>query len=75
MTARRHLPSELIIGVVGPYDLVERIMLSGAAARDETLGATQPGPGIPAVPPGGNSAAGPAGPFRPEPAVARPDPA
>ncbi len=45
MTARRHLPSELIIGVVGPYDLVERIMLSGAAARDETLGASQAGPG------------------------------
>jgi hypothetical protein len=39
MTARRHLPNELIIGVVGPYDLVERIMLSGAAARDEALGA------------------------------------
>ena len=39
MTARRHQPSELIIGVVGPYDLVERIMLSGAAARDEAFGA------------------------------------
>jgi hypothetical protein len=39
MTTRRHLPSELIIGVVGPYDLVERIMLSGAAARDEAFGA------------------------------------
>ncbi len=39
MTARRHLPSELVIGVVGPYDLVERIMLSGAAARDDTLSA------------------------------------
>ena len=43
MTARRHLPSELVIGVVGPYDLVERIMLSGAAARDEALGTGQPG--------------------------------
>ena len=42
MTARRHLPSELVIGVVGPYDLVERIMLSGAAARDDTLSASQP---------------------------------
>src|SRR5579875_3971300 len=39
MTSRRHLPSELVIGVVGPYDLVERIMLSGAAARDEAFGA------------------------------------
>jgi len=51
MTARRHLPSELIIGVVGPYDLVERIMLSGAAARDETVGAGPPG--TPAGPAGG----------------------
>ena len=44
MTARRHLPSELVIGVVGPYDLVERIMLSGAAARDESLSTGQPEP-------------------------------
>jgi hypothetical protein len=43
VTARRHLPTELVIGVVGPYDLVERIMLSGAAARDDTLSASQPG--------------------------------
>jgi hypothetical protein len=63
MTARRHVPSELIIGVVGPYDLVERIMLSGAAARDEAFGivpgawppgqprlAGQAGPGVPAAP-------------------------
>jgi len=42
MTARRHLPSELVIGVVGPYDLVERIMLSGAAARDEAVSAAAP---------------------------------
>ncbi len=45
MTARRHLPSELIIGVVGPYDLVERIMLSGAAARDEAFGTVRAAPG------------------------------
>jgi hypothetical protein len=44
VTARRHLPSELVIGVVGPYDLVERIMLSGAAARDEALSPGQPEP-------------------------------
>ena len=50
MTARRHLPSELIIGVVGPYDLVERIMLSGAAARDEAFGA-MPAPNPPASQP------------------------
>jgi hypothetical protein len=62
MTARRHLPSELIIGVVGPYDLVERIMLSGAAARDETLGAG---------PAGSVGPAGPAAPFRPDPAAHR----
>ncbi|HWG12366.1 MAG TPA: transcriptional regulator [Streptosporangiaceae bacterium] len=75
MTARRQLPNELVIGVVGPYDLVERIMLSGAAARDETLGAGQAGLGPPTAPPGGNSAAGPAGSVRPESAVSRPDPA
>jgi hypothetical protein len=51
MTARRHLPSELIIGVVGPYDLVERIMLSGAAARDEAFGSVPP-----AAPPPGQAA-------------------
>jgi hypothetical protein len=62
MTARRHLPSELIIGVVGPYDLVERIMLSGAAARDEALGAVPPGapsPGQPAEPPAEQGSQGP----------------
>ena len=57
MTARRHLPSELIIGVVGPYDLVERIMLSGAAARDEAFGAALP-PGAPAGQPAGAHRAG-----------------
>jgi len=51
MTARRHLPSELIIGVVGPYDLVERIMPSGAAARDEAFGSVPP-----AAPPPGQAA-------------------
>ena len=62
MTARRHLPSELVIGVVGPYDLVERIMLSGAAARDDTFRRAVPatrgsqpvpraGTGAPAEPP------------------------
>jgi len=65
MTARRHLPSELIIGVVGPYDLVERIMLSGAAARDEAFGVVPapPGPGGAAAAP---SRADTAGPSRPE---------
>jgi hypothetical protein len=67
MTARRHPPSELIIGVVGPYDLVERIMLSGAAARDEAFGAALP-PGAPAGQPAGASPGQPrgetAGPFR-----------
>ena len=60
MTARRHLPSELIIGVVGPYDLVERIMLSGAAARDETFGAV-PGASPPGPPRAGEAAPGPSG--------------
>lgn len=65
MTARRHLPSELIIGVVGPYDLVERIMLSGAAARDEAFGVI---PG--AWPPGPSRLAGQAGSARPGAAAA-----
>ena len=71
MTARRHLPSELIIGVVGPYDLVERIMLSGAAARDEAFGTVpaaagqaaapgQPPQSPPSPPSQASSAAGPA---------------
>jgi hypothetical protein len=32
MTGPRQPPTELTIGVVGPHDLVERVMLSGAAA-------------------------------------------
>jgi hypothetical protein len=60
MTARRHLPSELVIGVVGPYELVERIMLSGTAARDEMFGVV---PGM--WPPGQSRLAGDAGPAGP----------
>jgi hypothetical protein len=59
MTARRHLPSELIIGVVGPYDLVERIMLSGAAARDEAFGSVPAGTPAAPPPPAARSAEGP----------------
>jgi hypothetical protein len=81
VTARRHLPSELVIGVVGPYDLVERIMLSGAAARDDTLSASQHGVsqhgasqhgassgtgGPAAAVPGSASSSSPASSFRPE---------
>jgi hypothetical protein len=63
VTARRHLPSELVIGVVGPYDLVERIMLSGAAARDDTLsasqlGASQPSASQPSASPGTGTGTG-----------------
>jgi hypothetical protein len=65
MTARRHLPSELIIGVVGPYDLVERIMLSGAAARDEAFGA-MPAPNPPASQPGAPAQGRPPGLVRTE---------
>ena len=65
MTARRHLPSELIIGVVGPYDLVERIMLSGAAARDEAFGA-MPAPNPPASQPGAPAQGQPPGLVRTE---------
>jgi hypothetical protein len=32
MTGQRQPPAELTIGVVGPHDLVERVMLSGTAA-------------------------------------------
>jgi hypothetical protein len=53
MAGQRQPPVELTIGVVGPHDLVERVMLSGAAA------AGQPFPpaagGLPPVP----SSAGP----------------
>jgi hypothetical protein len=57
MTGQRQPPAELTIGVVGPHDLVERIMLSGTAA---------PGPpvttGTAGWPPGPSSAGpGPAG--------------
>ena len=31
MTGQRQPPAELTIGVVGPHDLVERVMLSGTA--------------------------------------------
>ncbi len=29
MTGQRQPPAELTIGVIGPHDLVERVMLSG----------------------------------------------
>ena len=83
MTSRRRLPSELIIGVVGPYDLVERIMLSGAAARDEAFGAIPPPPGqAAAAPPGPPAPASPSPAARPletadagtEPGTPRDDP-
>ena len=72
MTARRHLPSELIIGVVGPYDLVERIMLSGAAARDEAFGMVPAAPGraAPGQAAPGQAAAAPPGQPPPSPSPA-----
>lgn len=51
MNQQRHAGGELAIGVVGPYDLVERVMLSGAASGPhEPAGAAPPawpaGPGV-----------------------------
>ena len=44
MTGQRQPPAELTIGVVGPHDLVERVMLSGAATPGPALSVTGPGP-------------------------------
>jgi hypothetical protein len=37
MTGQRQPPAELTIGVVGPHDLVERVMLSGTAAPGQPV--------------------------------------
>ena len=44
MTGQRQPPVELTIGVVGPHDLVERVMLSGTATPGQALSVTGPGP-------------------------------
>ena len=45
MNGPRRAQGELTIGVVGPHDLVERIMLSGTAAPGPSLpGPPAPGP-------------------------------
>ena len=44
MTGQRQPPAELTIGVVGPHDLVERVMLSGAATPGQALSVTGPWP-------------------------------
>jgi hypothetical protein len=44
MTGQRQPPAELTIGVVGPHDLVERIMLSGAGTTGQAPPITGPGP-------------------------------
>lgn len=57
MTGQRQPPLELTIGVIGPHDLVERVMLSGAA-----LPGMQGSPSAPAGagwPPGQQSFTGP----------------
>jgi hypothetical protein len=43
MTGQRQPPAELTIGVVGPHDLVERVMLSGAATPPPGLSSTGSG--------------------------------
>ena len=40
MTAQRQTAAELTIGIVGPHDLVERIMLSGSPQPGGLPGAT-----------------------------------
>jgi hypothetical protein len=52
MAGQRQPPVELTIGVVGPHELVERVMLSGAAT-----------PGQSAISPGAAGAGWPHGPF------------
>src|SRR5262245_65797447 len=44
MTGQRQPPAELTIGVVGPHELVERVMLSGAATLGQPAPVTSPGP-------------------------------
>jgi hypothetical protein len=43
MTMQRQPPAELTIGVVGPHELVERVMLSGSAAAGLHAGTTAAG--------------------------------
>ena len=58
MTAQRQTAAELTIGIVGPHDLVERIMLSGTVQPGVLPGdAGQPGTGSPVPSANGVSAA------------------
>ena len=51
MTSQRHPSGELTIGVIGPHDLVERVMLSGAVtAGTHGTGSAASGPGLPPGP-------------------------
>jgi hypothetical protein len=47
VTSQRQPSAELTIGVIGPHDLVERVMLSGAAAGPHGTGSAQSGTGLP----------------------------
>src|SRR5215472_12364257 len=49
---QRQSPLELMIGVVGPHELVEQIMLSGAAPSQNGTVATLAWPGPAHTPPG-----------------------
>src|SRR6266568_3140575 len=51
---QRQAALELTIGVVGSHDLVERIMLSGAAMSGAAAAGAAPGPAGAAADPGGN---------------------
>src|ERR1035438_9153979 len=61
MTAQRQSAAELTIGIVGPHDLVERIMLSGSPQAGGLPGGT-PHPG--ANPPGASASGISAAPAR-----------
>ncbi|MDR0344636.1 MAG: transcriptional regulator, partial [Nocardiopsaceae bacterium] len=56
MTTQRQASPELTIGIIGPHDLVERVMLSGAATAG-TAGPAVPGEWQPALPAGGTGPA------------------
>jgi hypothetical protein len=45
MSPLRQVPGELTIGVIGPHDLVERVMLAGNSAAGQPGAGSGPGPG------------------------------
>jgi hypothetical protein len=60
VTGQRQPAGELTIGIVGPHDLVERIMLSGTVQAGGMPAAAPGHPGVTAPPAANGSSAGPA---------------